>query len=82
MDGSDIRLAENYKNLAEIYLKRGQLKEALDSFTQLSLMWKYYYSEDFFNLIFCYSNMALIHEKNEDSKPSTCMLLSDISCYA
>jgi tetratricopeptide (TPR) repeat protein len=71
---NDLDLAESYKNLAPVYLQKGDLKTALEFFQQILIIWKQFYGEYCFNLIYCYTNLAIIYEGEEN-------LMDAISCY-
>jgi len=74
LGANDLSLTESYKNLAPVYLQKGDLPKALEFFTQILIIWKQFYGEQCFNLIYCYTNMAIIYEGQEN-------LTEAISCY-
>lgn len=66
LEVNDPNLADSYKNLALLYLQKGDSKQAFEYFYQLLIIWRQLYGDDYINLIFCYTNIAMIYENEEN----------------
>lgn len=71
---NDLNVAESYQNLASGYSKKGDSTESLKYFNELLMIWKSSYGDDYYNLIFCYTQMAIIYEREENVNEA-------IACY-